>query len=123
MSCCGFVFQLLPLQARAGSSDPGLVWESELHRYGAVQGDLGWELPRGICHQCSGVLWQEGKVLDAFCQSCLRDAHPTEGVFCTPLGWAGEWGLCWLPLLQYWATGLVLSSAASALLQRKRSTI
>lgn len=60
MSWCGFVFQLLPLQAGAGSSNPGLVWESELHRYGAVWGDLGWELPRGICHRCSGVMWQEG---------------------------------------------------------------
>lgn len=80
------------------------------------------ELSRGACHQCSGVPWQEGTVLDAFCQSCLRSAHPSVGVSCTPLGLAGEWGLCWLPLLHYWATVLVLSSAASALLQRKRST-
>lgn len=26
---------------------------------------------------------------------------PAVGVFCSPLGLAGEWGLCWLSLLQY----------------------
>lgn len=44
------------------------------------------------------------------------------GFSASTLGLAGEWGLCWLSLLQYWAAGLVLSSVASALLQRRRST-
>lgn len=61
---------------------------------GGCQGGL----PPMLWGPMAGGMWGV-QVLDEFCQSCLRDAHPSVEVFCTPLGLAGEWGLCWLPLL------------------------
>lgn len=72
----------------------------------------------GFATNALGSRDRRGKPWMHFAKAALKDAHPSVGVFCTPLGLAGEWELCWLPLLQW----LVLSSAASALLQRKRST-
>lgn len=58
------------------------------------------------------------KTLGELFQSCLGDAYPSVGVFCTPLVWQRSGGLCWLPMLQCLTTVLVLSSDASVLCSR-----
>lgn len=55
MVCVCFVFQLVPLQAGAGSSDPGPVREGGFHGYGTA-GEPVW----GFANSAPGSLRWEG---------------------------------------------------------------